>query len=92
MKILLSPHISEKRSVAADASHQVVFKVVKDATKPEIKGAVEMLFNVEVDKVRVMNNKGKEKRHGYQFGRRSDWKKAYVTLKEGHDIDFMGAE
>ncbi len=90
MKVLLSPHISEKSSIAADQNNQVVLKVANDATKPEIKQAVELLFEVKVDRVQVSNVKGKTKRFGAKMGRRSDWKKAYITLQEGQEIDFLG--
>ena len=92
MRILLSPHVSEKTTRIADAHNQFVFKVVADARKPEIKRAVELMFKVEVESVQVLNVKGKRKVSGRVRGRRSDWKKAYVSLKPGHDIDFMGAE
>lgn len=92
MKVLLAPHISEKSSMAAEGGNQVVFKVAKDASKPEIKAAVEQLFDVKVDSVRVLNNKGKTKRFGQRMGRRSDWKKAYVKLEAGQDINFMAGE
>lgn len=93
MKVLLSPVVSEKSTMAAEGGNQFVFKVVTDATKPEIKKAVETLFEVEVDQVRVMNVKGKNKRFGQRTGKRSDWKKAYVKLKSDQTIDFMsGAE
>lgn len=92
LKVLLAPHLSEKSSIIADANNQYVFRVVTDASKPEIKAAVEQLFNVSVDAVRVSTVKGKVKRFGQRFGQRSDWKKAYVTLKEGHEISFMGGE
>lgn len=92
MKVLLAPHISEKSSMAAEANNQYVFRVVNDASKPEIKAAVELLFNVGVEAVRVSTVKGKVKRFGQRFGRRSDWKKAYVTLKSGQEINFMGGE
>ncbi|MDX1252923.1 MAG: 50S ribosomal protein L23 [Gammaproteobacteria bacterium] len=92
MNILLAPHVSEKSTRIADADRQVVFKVVRDATKPEIKGAIELMFNVQVADVRVCNVKGKTKRFGRMEGRRSNWKKAYVTLKPGHDINFMGPQ
>lgn len=88
MKILLSPIVSEKSSVAADAERRFTFKVLPDATKPEIAKAVELMFKVEVDAVRVLNVKGKQKRFGQIMGQRSDWKKAMVRLKEGHDIEF----
>ena len=90
MKVLLSPIITEKSAGLADANRQFAFRVTTDATKPEIKAAVEKLFEVEVANVQVANMKGKQKRFGAIHGRRSDWKKAYVTLKPGHDIDFMG--
>ena len=92
MKLLVSPHISEKSTRIADAHHQVVFRVVKDARKPDIKKAVELMFNVKVDKVRVANVKGKRKSFGRVRGKRQDWKKAYVKLQPGHDIDFMGVD
>ena len=88
MKVLLSPVVSEK-SANAGESNQVVFRVVNDATKNEIRAAVEQMFEVEVEAVRVVNVKGKTKRFGARFGRRSDIRKAYVRLKEGQDIDFM---
>lgn len=91
MQVLLSPHVSEKSTVAADAANQHVFKVATDATKPEIKAAVEKLFNVKVSSVQVVNVKGKTKRFGQRDGKRSDWRKAYVALEAGHDIDFAGA-
>ncbi|XOV79448.1 MAG: 50S ribosomal protein L23 [Aestuariibacter sp.] len=90
LKVLLAPHVSEKSTVSAEANNTLVFKVLKDADKAEIKSAVEKLFEVEVSGVRTVNVKGKTKRHGTTFGQRKDWKKAYVTLKEGHDIDFVG--
>lgn len=90
MKILLSPIVSEKSAMAADAANQFGFKVMGDATKPEIAAAVELMFDVKVDSVRTINVKGKQKRFGAMMGRRSDWKKAYVRLKPGHDIDFAG--
>jgi large subunit ribosomal protein L23 len=92
MKVLLSPHVSEKSSRLADSSNQITFKVLPDATKLEIKKAVELLFDVKVEAVQTANVKGKKKRFSFSVGRRKDWKKAYVTLAEGHDIDFMGAE
>ncbi len=90
MKVLLSPHISEKSSIVADQNNQIVLKVANDASKPEIKQAVELLFEVKVDRVQVSNVKGKTKRFGAKMGRRSDWKKAYITLQEGQEIDFLG--
>ncbi|NBC11824.1 MAG: 50S ribosomal protein L23 [Gammaproteobacteria bacterium] len=90
MKVLLGPVISEKSTLAADSSGQFVFKVAADATKQEIGRAVELLFDVKVDNVRVLNVKGKQKRFGARSGRRPDWRKAYVGLKPGYDIDFGG--
>jgi large subunit ribosomal protein L23 len=91
MKVLLSPHVSEKSTLAAESGGQFVFKVVPNATKPEVKAAVETMFEVEVDSVRVVNVRGKTKRFG-AAGKRSDWKKAYVKLKAGQDIDFLSPE
>ena len=90
LKVLVAPHISEKSTMSAESDNTIVFKVVADATKAEIKAAVEKLFEVEVTGVTTLNQKGKVKRHGARFGRRNDVKKAYVTLAEGADIDFMG--
>lgn len=91
MKVLLQPRITEKSTIIGDKYNQFVFMVIKDATKPEIKQAVELLFEVEVESVQVTNVKGKKKRYQQTIGQRSDWKKAYVKLKSGFDIDFMGA-
>ena len=91
MTVLHGPHLSEKSHDAAERN-QVVFKVRTDATKPEIRQAVEMLFDVKVDDVTVMNYRGKIKRHGQSSGRRASWKKAYVRLAEGSQIDFLGGE
>ena len=91
-RILISPVVSEKSTRVADQSKQMVFKVLPDASKPEIRKAVEKMFDVTVTQVQVSNVKGKIKRFGQAMGRRSDWKKAYVTLAEGSDIDFVGAE
>lgn len=91
MSILIAPHVSEKSTRIADGSNQIAFRVRKDARKPEIHRAVEKLFNVEVESVAVLNVKGKSKGiRGRNRGRRSDWRKAYVRLKPGHDIDFIG--
>lgn len=90
MNVLLEPRITEKSSLLGDKYNQFVFKVAKNASKPEIKQAVELMFEVEVDKVQVNNVKGKSKRYKNTSGRRSDWKKAYVKLKPGSNIDFMG--
>ncbi|RUO76883.1 50S ribosomal protein L23 [Idiomarina tyrosinivorans] len=90
LKVILAPHVSEKSTTTAEENNTVVFQVAIDATKTEIKAAVEKLFEVEVENVRTVKVKGKTKRTGYRFGKRSDWKKAYVSLKEGADIDFVG--
>ncbi len=92
MTVLLAPHVSEKGTRAAELNRQFIFKVAGDATKPEIKNAVEKMFSVQVSAVQVCNTKGKVKRFGQRLGKRSGWKKAYVTLKEGSDIDFMGSQ
>ncbi len=92
MKVLVAPHISEKSTIVADAHNQVVFRVLPDANKPEIKKAVEKLFNVQVVNVQVVNYRGKSKGFARLNGRRANWKKAYVRLAEGHDIDFLGGE
>ncbi len=89
--IILAPIISEKSSRGAGADRRFVFRVKKNATKMEIKGAVELAFDVKVEKVHVLNVTGKSKRFGKYLGKRSDWKKAYVKLKPGHDIDFATA-
>ena len=92
MNVLLEPRVTEKSTIAAELNNQFTFKVRKDADKQDIKAAVELMFNVEVDSVKVLNVKGKQKRFGQRLGQRSDWKKAYVKLKPGFDIDFMGAQ
>lgn len=89
-QIILSPVISEKSTSAADSSNQVVFEVLSDATKNEIREAVEKQFSVSVEGVQVMNVRGKVKRFGKTPGKRRNWKKAYIRLAEGQDIDFMG--
>ncbi|MEJ2309650.1 MAG: 50S ribosomal protein L23 [Gammaproteobacteria bacterium] len=88
LKVLKAPIVSEKSAIAGEMS-QVVFSVAPDATKPEIRRAVEMLFEVDVEDVRVVNIKGKNKRFGQTLGKRSGTRKAYVRLKEGQDIDLM---
>jgi len=92
MQVILAPQISEKSTFVADKHEQVVFKVVSDATKPEIKAAVELMFKVQVDGVQVLNVKGKSKRFGKFMGRRKNWKKAYVCLKPGQEICFAAGE
>ena len=90
LKVLKAPHISEKSTMVAEKLNTIVFKVATDASKAEIKAAVEKLFEVKVEAVRTLNVVGKTKRTGSRMGRRSNWKKAYVTLVEGQDIDFVG--
>ena len=86
-RILIAPVVSEKSTRVGDQSRQMVFRVLPDARKPEIRKAVEKMFDVTVAGVRVLNVKGKVKRFGRTVGRRSDWKKAYVSLEQGHEID-----
>ncbi len=90
-KVLVGPHISEKASVLADGKSQFVFKVATDATKLEIKKAVEGLFSVKVAGVRTVNVQGKTKRTARGLGKRNDWKKAYVSLQPGQDLDFTSS-
>ena len=97
MKVLLAPVVSEKSTFVGEKSNQYVFRVTDDATKPEIKAAVELLFStkdkkVQVTGVRVANVRGKHKRSGRFAGRRRNWKKAYVSLAKGQTIDFAGVE
>jgi large subunit ribosomal protein L23 len=92
LKVLLAPIVSEKSMRVADKNRQFVFKVAMDANKLEIKAAAERLFKVAVKSVRVAVVKGKSRVFRQETGRRSDWKKAYVTLQEGHDIDFSQFE
>lgn len=91
-QVILAPVISEKATYIADKHDQVIFRVAPDATKPEIKAAVEMLFKVQVDAVKVANVRGKAKRFGRFIGRRANWKKAYVCLKPGQEINFVAGE
>ena len=86
--IIVRPRISEKATIRADLDNQHVFSVLKDATKPEVKKAVELMFDVKVKSVRLMNVQGKLTRVGRTFGKRKDWKKAYVRLQEGFDINY----
>ncbi len=92
LKVILAPVVSEKSTRIADKLNQVVFRVLRDATKQEISAAVSNLFKVEVTGVQVLNVKGKVKRSGRVTGRRDNWKKAYVTLKPGQDIDFASGK
>jgi len=89
-QVLQAPHVSEKATWGADANGQHVFRVAPDASKPEIRKAVEKLFDVKVDSVQVLNVKGKNKRFGQIHGRRNGWRKAIVRLQAGHDIDYAG--
>lgn len=92
MRVLLAPQISEKATYVADKHEQVVFRVLTDATKSEIKAAVEMMFKVQVNKVQVACVKGKSKRFGRIIGRQNNWKKAYVCLVPGQEINFAANE
>lgn len=92
MQVLLAPTISEKSTFVGEKHNQVVFRVVQDATKPEIKAAVELLFKVKVKGVQVSNVKGQEKRFGRVMGRHRNWKKAYVSLMPGQEINFQATE
>lgn len=92
LQVLLAPVVSEKATFAGEKNEQVVFRVVKDATKAEIKAAVELLFKVQVEGVQVLNVKGKTKRFGRFTGQRKGWKKAYISLVPGQDIDLSAAQ
>ena len=92
MNVVLAPIVSEKSTLVADKHEQVVFRVADAATKPEIKAAVELLFKVKVESVQVLNVKGKEKRFGRHMGKRRSWKKAYVCLAPGQEINFGALE
>jgi len=89
MKVLLAPVISEKATFVAEKNEQIVFRVLPDATKPEIKAAVELLFKVEVESVQTANREGKQKRSGRFNGRRNHTKRAFVALKPGQEINFV---
>ena len=89
-QVLVGPIVSEKATSIGEKHNQVLFKVLRNATKPEIKAAVELMFKVEVDAVRVVNQKGKAKRFGRSVGRRDHIKKAYVSLKAGQELNFSG--
>ena len=92
MQVLVGPAVSEKSTMVGDKHNQVVFRVERTATKGDVKAAVELMFKVEVDGVQVLNVKGKEKRTGRFIGRRNSWKKAYVRLKPGQEINFAEGE
>ncbi len=89
-QVLIAPIVSEKATMTAEKHNQVLFKVLRDATKPEIKAAVELLFKVEVESVQTVVQKGKAKRFGRSMGRRDHVKKAYVSLKAGQELNFTG--
>lgn len=91
LKIILSPHLSEKASIAKDVGNHYVFRVAKDAAKPEISEAIKQLFNVSVASVRIVNVKSKPKRFGAIQGKSKPWKKAYVKLADGDKIEFATA-
>jgi large subunit ribosomal protein L23 len=92
MTVLVGPHVSEKSTIASEKYNQVCFKVRRDSSKKEIAQAVELMFEVKVEDVTVANVRGKSKRFGQTRGKRADWKKAYVKLAPGNDIDFLGAD
>lgn len=92
LQVILAPVVSEKSTFIADKHQQIVFRVSKDACKDEVKAAVELLFKVKVDAVNIANVKGKQKRFGRHMGSRKDWKKAYVCLEAGQEIDFAATE
>ena len=92
MNVVLAPVVSEKSTFVADKNRQYVFRVADDATKPQIKAAIELMFKIKVDDVTVLNVHGKERRFGRLTGRRRNWKKAYVRLAEGQEINFAATE
>ena len=89
-QVLVEPIVSEKATSVAEKHNQVLFKVLRNASKPEIKAAVELMFKVEVESVQTINQRGKEKRFGKSIGRRDHIKKAYVSLKKGQELNFSG--
>jgi large subunit ribosomal protein L23 len=91
-EVLLAPRMTEKSTRIAESSNQYVFKVTSDSNKTEIKDAVEKLFEVNVESVRIVNVKGKSKTFKMRAGKRNDWKKAYVRVQEGQVIDFLGGD
>jgi len=92
MQVLLAPRVTEKSTRVGEQSNQYVFRVVTDAEKSEVRDAVDLLFGVNVESVRIINVKGKNKAFRNRQGKRSDWKKAYVRVQEGQVIDFLGGE
>lgn len=91
-KILHSPHVSEKATIAMEKNNTFIIKVYKTSSKIDIINAIKKIFKVEVKKINTLVIKGKTKRHGKRIGRRCDWKKAYVSLKEGQNLDFVGGD
>lgn len=91
-QVILAPHVSEKTAIAAEMEGRHTFRIANNASKLEVRKAVEKLFEVDVKSVQIVNVRGKTKRFGSAEGKRSDWKKAIVRLAEGQDIDFMGVE
>ena len=91
-EVLIRPHVSEKTATSAEMQGRHAFRVAKDATKVEVRHAVEKLFDVEVRSVQIVNVRGKTKRFAQTTGKRSGWRKAIVRLAEGQDLDFMGIE
>ena len=92
LQVILAPVVSEKATMIADKQQQVTLRVASSATKPEIKAAVELLFKVQVADVKVLNVKGKAKRFGKSMGQRSGWKKAYICLQPGQELNFAAGE
>ena len=92
MNVVLAPVVSEKSTFVADKNRQYVFRVADHATKPEIKAAIELMFKTKVENVTVLNVHGKDRRFGRTVGRRRNWKKAYVRLAEGQEINFAATE
>ena len=90
LQAILAPQITEKATMLADKLNQVAFKVTQDATKAQVKSAIESMFKVEVKSVNILNVNGKTKRAGSSYGKRKNWKKAYVNLKPGQEINFVG--
>ena len=90
LQAVLAPQVTEKATMVADNHNQIAFKVKKDATKKEVKEAIELMFKVEVTSVNILNMNGKSKRMGRLMGKRNDWKKAYISLKDGQEINFTG--
>ena len=92
MNVVLAPVVSEKSTFVADKNRQYVFRVADDATKPEVKAAVELMFKTKVDSVQLLNVHGKQRRFGKTIGRKRSWKKAYVRLAQGQEINFAATE